>query len=67
MQFSSVQDVNAPLDFVFEQLTDFDSYESYALRVGADIERLDSLSQKGKGMCWHVEGDFRGEKPKNRH
>lgn len=62
MQFSSVQDVNAPLDFVFKQLSDFDTYESYALRVGADVKRLDDLAQPGVGMCWKVKGEFRGKK-----
>jgi hypothetical protein len=61
MQFTSVQDVNAPLDFVFQQLSDFDSYESYAMRVGADVKRLDKLSEKNAGMCWQIKGDFRGK------
>lgn len=46
MQFSSVQDVNAPLDFVFQQMSDFESYESYGLRTGADVERADTLTEK---------------------
>ena len=50
MQFSSVQDVNAPLDFVFQQLSDFESYESYALRTGADVDREDALAEKATGM-----------------
>ncbi|GGA05751.1 SRPBCC family protein [Neptunicoccus cionae] len=61
MQFSSVQDVNAPLDFVFAQLSDFESYESYAMRVGAEVQRTDDLAQKGVGMCWNIQGDFRGK------
>ncbi len=46
MQFSSVQDVNAPLDFVFQQLSDFESYESYALRTGADVDLRRYLSRE---------------------
>lgn len=61
MQFSSVQDVNAPLDFVFGQISDFDAYENYAMRVGAEVARLDTLSQKAAGMKWNVIGDFRGK------
>lgn len=64
MQFSSVQDVNAPLDFVFQQLSDFDSYESYAMRIGADVKRMDQLTQKGAGLHWNINGDFRGKKRK---
>jgi len=62
MQFSSVQDVNAPLDFVFQQLSDFESYESYGLRTGADVERQDALTEKGKGMMWNVTGEMRGKR-----
>nr|WP_325253668.1 SRPBCC family protein [Amylibacter sp.] len=64
MQFSSVQDVNAPLDFVFQQLSDFDSYESYAMRIGADVKRTDQLTQKGAGLKWSIDGDFRGKRRK---
>jgi hypothetical protein len=62
MQFSSVQDVNAPLDFVFQQMSDFESYESYGLRTGADVERSDNLTEKAAGMMWDVSGDFRGKR-----
>ena len=62
MQFSSVQDVNAPLDFVFQQLSDFDSYEAYGLRTGASVERIDDLDKKGPGMCWHLQMDLRGKR-----
>lgn len=61
MQFSSVQDINAPLDFVFQQLSDFDSYESYAMRIGAEVKRMDQLTQKGAGLCWNINGEFRGK------
>ena len=64
MQFSSVQDVNAPLDFVFQQLSDFESYESYALRTGAEVERIDTNSEKCAGMQWKIQGDFRGKRRK---
>ncbi len=64
MQFSSVQDVNAPLDFVFFQLSDFESYEAYAMRIGAEVERTDQLTAKGSGMAWHIVGDFRGKNRK---
>ena len=61
MQFTSVQDINAPLDFVFEQISDFESFEAYAMRVGAQVERKDSLVGIGTGMCWFFEGEFRGK------
>lgn len=61
MQFSAVQDVNAPLDFVFSQLSDFDAYEAYGMRIGAKVERRDTLHLKGAGMRWNVVGEFRGK------
>ena len=64
MQFSSVQDVNAPLDFVFQQMSDFEGYEAYGLRAGADVERQDTLTGKAAGMQWKVEGDLRGKRRK---
>jgi len=61
MQFSSVQDVNAPLDFVFQQMSDFDSYEAFALRSGAEVERQDALTMKEAGMQWFIRGELRGK------
>jgi len=61
MQFTSVQDINAPLDHVFEQISDFDSYEAYAMRIGASVERRDQLMHKQAGMCWHFDGEIRGK------
>lgn len=61
MQFTRVQDINAPLDHVFEQISDFDSYEAYAMRTGAQIERTDSLDAKGPGMGWNYQGELRGK------
>ncbi len=61
MQFTSVQDINAPLEHVFAQISDFDSYEAYAMRIGATVERTDQLTQKQAGMCWHFSGELRGK------
>lgn len=61
MQFTSVQDINAPLDHVFEQISDFDSYEDYAMRIGANVERQDQLTSKAAGMCWNFQGELRGK------
>ncbi|MBV1863751.1 MAG: SRPBCC family protein [Rhodobacteraceae bacterium] len=61
MHFTSVQDINAPLEYVFKQISDFDSYEAYAMRIGANVERRDQLVQKQAGMCWHFDGELRGK------
>lgn len=61
MRFTSVQDINAPLDHVFMQISDFDSYEAYAMRIGAQIERTDNLPGKQAGLAWNFQGELRGK------
>jgi uncharacterized protein YndB with AHSA1/START domain len=61
MKFSSVQDINAPMDFVFDLITDFEAYESYAMRFGASIERTDALGEVQPGLSWNIIGEFRGK------
>jgi hypothetical protein len=61
MKFISKQDITAPADFVFQQLADFDFYESYALRMGAQVERQDQYYTPQPGMCWSIKGRFRGK------
>jgi hypothetical protein len=61
MNFTSKQNVNAPASHVFQQLADFDFYESYAMRLGAQVERRDNFQQPQPGMCWSIKGHFRGK------
>ncbi len=61
MNFESKQDINAPATHVFKQLADFDFYESYAMRVGAQVERRDNFTQPQPGICWNIKGHFRGK------
>ena len=61
MDFVSKQDIKAPAAHVFQQLADFEFYESYAMRVGAQVERLDVFTQPQPGMCWNIKGHFRGK------
>ena len=61
MNFTSKQDIVAPAEHVFRQLTDFDFYESYAMRVGAQVERLDNFTTPQPGMCWYISGVLRGK------
>ncbi len=61
MNFTSKQDIIAPADHVFRQLTDFDFYESYAMRLGAQVERMDNFEQPQPGMCWSISGVLRGK------
>ena len=61
MNFTSKQDINAPAEHVFSQLADFDFYESYAMRLGAQVERLEYYSEPQPGMSWNIKGHIRGK------
>jgi len=61
MNFTSNQDITAPADYVFAQLADFDFYESYAMRLGAQVERLDNYDKPQTGMSWNISGVLRGK------
>jgi uncharacterized protein YndB with AHSA1/START domain len=61
MNFTSKQDIDAPTEHVFRQLSDFDFFESYAMRLGAQVERMDLFTQPQPGMCWNIKGHYRGK------
>lgn len=61
MKFNSTQDINAPLEFVFQQASDFQRFETFGLRAGAKIKRTDNLSGTQKGMHWLIKADVRGK------
>lgn len=39
MQFTTREDIEAPIDFVFANIVDFDKFERAAMRRGVEIER----------------------------
>jgi hypothetical protein len=61
MQLSSRTDIEAPIDFVYAALSDFEGWERAAMRRGADVSRTDKLRAPGIGMGWHVIFRFRGK------
>ncbi len=61
MKFSSKQDIEAPLDFVWQELTDFAHFERMVVRRGAEVERLDHLKQPGTGMGWRLRFAYKGK------
>ena len=63
MHFSTFNDVQAPIDWVFRQFTDFPAFERQALRRGADIKRLNPALPDGLGAVWDVRFQFRGKGP----
>lgn len=61
MKLTTKQDIEAPIDFVFARLTDFDHFERMAMRRGAEVERTDRLKTPGVGMAWRLRFVFRGK------
>ena len=64
MRFETKEDVEAPIDHVFAQLSDFAGFERSAMRRGADVTRLDTLDTPGVGMKWRISFKLRGKKRK---
>ena len=62
MKFTAREDIEAPIDFVFSQVTDFAALERSAMRRGAEIQRVDDLEQPGPGMAWDAEFTLRGKR-----
>ncbi len=60
MQFSGKEDIEAPIDAVFAEITDFTRFERGAMRRGAEVARTDTLSAPGVGMGWQARFRLRG-------
>ena len=59
MKFSTREDIEAPIDYVFDRVTDFENFERRALRQGAQVNRR----QDGPvriGSTWDIAFKFRG-------
>ncbi len=61
MKVTSRHDIDAPVDFVFQTLTDFDSWERSAMRRGAEVVRTDKLTSVAPGLSWLVRFRFRSK------
>ena len=60
MKFSAREDIAAPIEQVFASLCDFEGFERQAMRRGAEVQRVDPLTQPGVGMKWQVSFNMRG-------
>lgn len=63
MELKTEQDIEAPADYVFDCLSDFQSFEKAALRRGAEVQRVDGATELGQGARWNASFNFR-EKPR---
>lgn len=66
MKFSSKENIEVPIEQVFEMLVDFERHERSAMRRGAEVVRTDTLREPGVGVGWDLAFDFRG-KPRKMH
>ncbi|WP_321365119.1 SRPBCC family protein [uncultured Celeribacter sp.] len=61
MKFSTRQDIEAPAEFVFEHITDFDGLERQAMRRGIDVKRKAATQPRDVGAGWTLKVPFRGK------
>ncbi len=61
MKLTSKENIEVPIEQVFDMLIDFDRHERSAMRRGADILRSDKAGQAGVGVAWDVSFAFRGK------
>lgn len=61
MKFSTNEDIEAPIDAVFEMLCDFEAFERSAMRRGAEVQRIDQHSAPCVGMMWQAAFTLRGK------
>ncbi|MBI1170848.1 SRPBCC family protein [bacterium] len=61
MKLAAKYDIEAPADFVYRELSDFDAWERMALRRGAEVTRVDTLAKPGPGLEWLVSFKFRAK------
>lgn len=62
MKFSTKEDIEAPIDAVFDMLCDFEMFERAAMRRGAEVQRTDSKTVPGAGMGWRAAFSLRGKR-----
>ena len=62
MKFSTKEDIEAPIDAVFSMLCEFDKFERAAMRRGAEVQRVDKLTEPAVGMKWDAAFDMRGKR-----
>lgn len=60
MKFSAREDIDVPVDAVFEMSSDVERFERLAMRRGVDVRRLDQNRALGPGMQWEADFELRG-------
>ncbi len=60
MKFSTKEDIDAPIENVWDMITEVEAFERAAMRRGAEVQRTDSKTDTGVGMSWHTRFAMRG-------
>ena len=60
MEFTTREDIEAPIEYVFDQVTDFASFERSIMRRGGDVERISGGDTAVVGTKWRVKFLLRG-------
>ncbi|WP_209507727.1 MULTISPECIES: SRPBCC family protein [unclassified Ruegeria] len=61
MQFSAREDIEAPIQSVFDMVSDFERFERMAMRRGIDVRRLGGGAAVTAGTEWNTEFKLRGK------
>jgi hypothetical protein len=61
MKLITKEDIEAPIDSVFNAVSDFPSFERSALRRGAEVSRVDTFEIPQVGSAWDIAFKFRGK------
>ncbi|WP_170328842.1 SRPBCC family protein [Ruegeria arenilitoris] len=61
MQFTAREDIEAPINAVFEMVADFERFERMAMRRGIEVRRLSGHMGVVPGTQWETEFKLRGK------
>ncbi len=64
MKFSTKEDIEASMEFVFDRCADHKSFERAAMRRGVEVVRTSGDGPVAKGSSGDVEFEFRGKSRK---